>query len=192
MSFSAQFDHSDDDAAPPSQWPSVGAGPLTTTPTTQTTAPTAPGDQDYVGSSDPNDIDLVTDTEYKEYADNSSNMASNDSNKPTPFTGDWCYNACLRVHLFSYSIHLVTHLHESFLSFLLTYRRPITFLIRHHHTITHSLWSAYCTSFHHADDSQLDTNDLSFTYLYLSFGPCALGRLLYIVAQMKLRTSSWP
>ena len=88
MSFSAWFNNSDNDAALPPQQPSVGAGPLTTTPTTQTTAPTMPGDQDYVGSSDPNDVDLITDTEYEEYADNSSNMAGNDSNKPTPFTGD--------------------------------------------------------------------------------------------------------
>ena len=86
MSFSARSD-SDDDAALPPQRPSVGAGPLITAPTTQTT-PTAPGDRDYVGSSDPNDVDLVTDTEYEEYADDSSDMAGNDSNKPTPFMGD--------------------------------------------------------------------------------------------------------
>ena len=87
MSFSARFDLSDDDAAPSPQRPSVGAGPSTTVPT-QTRTPTAPGDRDYVGSSDPNDVDLATDTEYEEYADNSSDMAGDDSNKPTPFTGD--------------------------------------------------------------------------------------------------------
>ena len=45
-------------------------------------------DRDYVGSSDPNNVDLTTDTDYEEYTDNSSKMAGNDSNKPTPFTGD--------------------------------------------------------------------------------------------------------
>ena len=88
MSFSAWFNTSDDKAALPPQQPSVGAGPLTTAPTTQTTAPTMPGGRDYIGSSDPNDVDLIIDTEYKEYTDYSSDMAGDNSNKPTPFMGD--------------------------------------------------------------------------------------------------------